>query len=63
MKDAFLSDENYLFKIMVRFFIKALKDGALDVMGWKGGEIYAYKETGGSNLDMEDICLILLVIV
>ena len=58
MKDfAFLSDEklsiqNYGYEV----FYKGFKDGALDVMGWKGGEIYAYKETGGSNLDMEDIC-------
>ena len=27
-------------------------------MNWKGGEILLYKETGGSNLDMEDECLI-----
>ena len=25
-------------------------------MNWKGGEIFAYKETCGSNLDMEDEC-------
>jgi hypothetical protein len=25
-------------------------------MNWTGGEIFAYKESGGSNLDMEDIC-------
>jgi hypothetical protein len=25
-------------------------------MNWTGGELYAYNETGGSNLDMEDAC-------
>jgi hypothetical protein len=35
-------------------FYKGLKDGVLDELGLKGGEIYAYEMTGGSNLDLSD---------
>ena len=37
-------------------FYKGFKSGALEAMNWTGGEIFAYQETGGSNLDMEDAC-------
>jgi hypothetical protein len=37
-------------------FYQAFRNGGLDEMNYTGGEIYAYKETGGSNLDMEDEC-------
>jgi aminopeptidase len=37
-------------------FYKGLNNGAASELGLKGGEIYAYKETGGSNLDYEDHC-------
>lgn len=35
-------------------FYKGLKDGVLEELGLKGGEIYAYAMTGGSNLDLPD---------
>jgi len=35
-------------------FYKGLNNGAASELGLKGGEMYAYKMTGGSNLDYED---------
>jgi aminopeptidase len=35
-------------------FYEALRGGVLAEMGLKGGEMYAYKVTGGSNLDLPD---------
>jgi hypothetical protein len=52
LEDETLSIQNYGHET----FYKGFKEGALDTMNWTGGEIYAYKETGGSNLDMEDEC-------
>ena len=50
--DPTLSIQNYGYEV----FYKGFKSGVLETMNWKGGEIFAYKETGGSNLDMEDVC-------
>ncbi|HBO57940.1 MAG TPA: hypothetical protein DD622_05820 [Opitutae bacterium] len=50
--DPTLSIQNYGYEV----FYKGFKSGVLESMNWKGGEIFAYKETGGSNLDMEDVC-------
>ena len=50
--DPTLSIQNYGYAV----FYKGFKSGVLEEMNWKGGEIFAYKETGGSNLDMEDVC-------
>ena len=50
--DPTLSIQNYGYEV----FYKGFKSGVLEEMNWKGGEIFAYKETGGSNLDMEDVC-------
>lgn len=47
-----LSIQNYGHEV----FYKAFKQGGLEEMNYTGGEIFAYKETGGSNLDMEDVC-------
>lgn len=47
-----LSIQNYGYKI----FYNGFKQGGLEEMNYAGGEIYAYPETGGSNLDMDDIC-------
>ncbi len=47
-----LSIQNYGYEV----FYKGFRDGGLDEMNYTGGEIYAYHETGGSNLDMEDEC-------
>ena len=52
LEDETLSIQNYGHEV----FYKGFKDGALKVMNWTGGEIFAYQETGGSNLDMEDLC-------
>ena len=35
-------------------FYQGLKNGVLEELGLKGGEIYAYELTGGSNLDLPD---------
>ena len=52
LEDETLSIKNYGHEV----FFKGFKSGVLEEMNWTGGEIYAYKETGGSNLDMEDDC-------
>lgn len=35
-------------------FYEALRNGVMDELGLKGGEIFAYEITGGSNLDLPD---------
>jgi len=52
LDDETLSIQNYGYQT----FYKGFHEGALEEMNWTGGEIYAYRETGGSNLDMEDAC-------
>mgnify|MGYP005645277723 CR=1 FL=1 len=52
LEDETLSIQNYGHEV----FYKGFKSGALELMNWKDGDIYAYKETGGSNLDMDDDC-------
>jgi hypothetical protein len=52
LEDETLSIQNYGYET----FYKGFKDGGLDAMNWSGGELFAYKETGGSNLDIEDEC-------
>lgn len=52
LEDETLSIQNYGHEV----FYKGFQEGALSEMNWTGGEIFAYKETGGSNLDMEDSC-------
>ena len=47
-----LSIQNYGYKV----FYQGFQNGGLADMNYTGGEIYAYRETGGSNLDMEDDC-------
>jgi hypothetical protein len=51
LDDETLSIQNYGHET----FYKGFKAGGLEAMNWVGGELYAYKETGGSNLDMEDV--------
>ena len=41
-------------KNAVKFFFEPLRDGTLAALGLGGGEMYAYKITGGSNLDLPD---------
>src|SRR5215217_285452 len=38
----------------VTYFYEALKGGVLAELNLKGGEIFAYQITGGSNLDLPD---------
>ncbi len=47
-----LSIQNYGYKV----FYQGFRNGGLEEMNYKDGDIYAYHETGGSNLDMEDEC-------
>ncbi len=59
MKDfAFL--ENHQLQIQARahkYFYTGLKEGGLEELGATGGEMFAYLPTGGSNLDMPDLCV------
>jgi aminopeptidase len=41
-------------KNAVKFFFEPLRDGTLAELELGGGEMYAYKITGGSNLDLPD---------
>jgi aminopeptidase len=50
LEDESLSIQNYGHAV----FYQGFKNGALEEMGWKGGDLFAYRETGGSNLDMDD---------
>lgn len=43
----------------VTHFYDALKNGVLEEIGLKGGEIFAYQVTGGSNLDLPDLAFAL----
>jgi len=52
LEDESLSIQNYGHKV----FYEGFKNGGLKAMNYAGGEIYAYRETGGSNLDMDDEC-------
>lgn len=37
-----------------QYFYEGLKNGVLEELGLKGGEMFAYEVTGGSNLDLPD---------
>lgn len=52
---AYLSEPGYpVQKNAHQYFYQALKDGAMDELGMSGGEMYAFRCTHGSNLDLED---------
>ena len=38
-------------------FYLGLKNGVLEQLGLSGGEMFAYEQTGGSNLDLPDECV------
>lgn len=40
-----------------RHFYEGLQQGALAALGATGGEMYAYTQTTGSNLDLPDLCV------
>ncbi len=51
----FLQDEGLAIQRKAHdVFYQGLKDGVLAELGLKGGEIFAYEMTGGSNLDLPD---------
>jgi len=51
----FLQDESLTIQRKAHdIFYQGLKDGVLAELGLKGGEIFAYEMTGGSNLDLPD---------
>ena len=58
MKDyAFLADERFAIQRRAwEHFQQPLLNGVMKVLGLSGGEMFAYKMTGGSNLDLEDEC-------
>ena len=39
-----------------RHFYLGLRDGAMAELGLSGGEMFAYRVSGGSNLDLDDAC-------
>ncbi|QQL45650.1 hypothetical protein [Sulfuriroseicoccus oceanibius] len=39
-----------------KHFYLGLREGVMDALGMKGGEMFAYKPTYGSNLDLQDEC-------
>ncbi len=47
-----LSIQNYGHSV----FFEGFRKGGLERLNYRGGDLYAYRETGGSNLDMEDEC-------
>ena len=59
MKDyAFLADPKLTIqRIAYETFYLGLRDGVLAELGLTGGEMFAYKITGGSNLDLPDLAV------
>ena len=52
---AFLNDESLTVqKYAYSAFYKAFHNGELEELGLKGGDLFSYKITGGSNLDLPD---------
>ena len=52
---AFLEKSQYpVQQNAIKYFHKPLNNEVLAKMGLKGGELFAYKRTGGSNLDLPD---------
>lgn len=56
MKDfAFVGNEEYPVQNKAYdHFYQGLKNGVMEELGMQGGEMFAYKTTNGSNLDLED---------
>jgi aminopeptidase len=50
LKNPDLTIQKYAYEV----FYKGLKNGVLSELNLSGGEIFAYKITGGSNLDLPD---------
>ena len=55
---AFLKDSSLKIQAKAHeHFFLGLKNGALEALGATGGEMFAYPPTGGSNLDLPDLCV------
>jgi aminopeptidase len=55
---AFLADSKLSIQRLAHdVFYQGLRNGVLQELGLKGGELYAYEVTGGSNLDLPDRCV------
>lgn len=55
---AFMTDDDLpIQRNAVKYFYKGLQEGSLEELGLKGGEIFAYEITGGSNLDLPDLAI------
>jgi len=52
LEDPSLSIQNYGYET----FYKGFKNGGLDALNYTCGDIFAYRESGGSNLDFDDDC-------
>jgi aminopeptidase len=53
----YLTQEKYAIQRKAHdVFYQGLQDGGMAALGMTGGEIFAYKMTYGSNLDLEDSC-------
>ena len=53
---AFLEDDKFSIQRHAHnSFYQALHDGVMAKLGLAGGELFAYQETGGSNLDLPDL--------
>ena len=54
---AYLEDESLSIqrKAYEVFYLCGLKDGVAEGLGLGGGEMFAYRRTGGSNLDLPDV--------
>src|SRR5262249_50106106 len=59
MKDyAFLKDPSLTIQAhAVHDFQEPLKKGILKQLNLRGGDMYAFEKTGGSNLDLADLCV------
>ena len=53
LKNSSLTVQKYAHDI----FYQGLNNGVGRDLGLTGGELYAYKKTGGSNLDMDDLVI------
>ena len=53
LKNPDLTVQKYAYEV----FYQGLKKGVLDELGLTGGDIFAYKITGGSNLDLPDTAI------
>ena len=52
---SFLEDEGFeVQKNAYHYFYESLRDGVLEELGMTGGEMFAYRCTKGSNLDLDD---------